>query len=121
MKNHNVAGIPGHDPTLPNVKLEVGGKTYQLSYDFNAIVKAEQETGIDLLTKVLGNVNATSLRGLLWAALLKDQPDITLEHAGGLILLSNIAVVRQAIVAAWFGSARDQGGEAGEAQEIPEE
>jgi hypothetical protein len=121
MKNQSVAGVPGHDPTLPDVKLEVDGEVYQLSYDFNAIVRAEQATGINLLNNVLGDIGAASLRGLLWAALLKDHPELTLEQAGSLIRPSNIGEVRKAIVIAWFGSIKDQDDTTGEAQETPQE
>ena len=109
-KANKVAGKPGHDPTLPDVDLVISGETYKLAYDFNAIVQAEKMTGVNLLASVVGEINAVSLRGLLWAALLRDRPEITIEHTGGLILPSNIATIRQAIVTAWFGSVQESEG-----------
>lgn len=117
-KTNKVAGKPGHDPLLPKVELVVNGETYHLTYDFNSIVRAEQVTGVNLLSSVIGEINASSLRGLLWSALLKDRPDLTIEHAGALIQPPNIATIRQAIVTAWFGSVEDQ--PVGEGQETPE-
>ena len=120
-KNHNsVAGRPGHDPTLPDVEIVFGDKTYHLAYDFNAIVMAEKATGVNLLSSVVGKIDATSLRGLLFAALLKDEPDLTLEEVGSFIRPNNIATIRQAIVTAWFGSAKDDESR-GEVEETPKE
>ena len=114
-----VANKPGQDPTLPNVKLEVDGKAYQLAYDFNAVVLADQVTGLNLLESVVGRMTASSLRGLLWAALLKDQPDMTITQAGDLIRPYNLDVIRQAITTAWFGSVPTQDDAPGEATESP--
>jgi hypothetical protein len=113
-----VAGVPGHDPTLPNVEVVVDGKTYHLVYDFNAVVAAEKATGVNLLASVLGEISAASLRGLLWAALLKEHPKVTLEQAGAMIRPSHIPMLRNAIVTAWFGSTSDKEESEGEAQEI---
>lgn len=99
-----IADKLGQDPTLPDVDLIVGGKTYKLAFDFNAICVAEKETGINLLTSLVSEITASSLRGLLFAALLKDQPEMTIEHAGALITPQNIGAVRTAVVTAWFGS-----------------
>ena len=113
-KTNKVAGKPGLDPTLPDVELVFNGETYHLAYDFNAIVQAEKVTGVNLLTSVVGEITAQSLRGLLWASLLKDRPEITIDEAGALIKPTNIATIRQAIVTCWFGSVPDA--EAGEDQ-----
>lgn len=103
-----VANRPGLDPTLPDVEIVVDRKTYKLAFDFNAICVAEKETGINLLTSLVTEITATSLRGLFFAALLRDQPEMTIEQAGALITPSNIAVVRSAVVTAWFGSIKDE-------------
>jgi len=115
-KSNKVAGKPGLDPTLPDVELILSGETYHLAYDFNALVQAAEVTGVNLLTSVMGEITPQSLRGLLWASLLKDQPDITIEEVGALIRPHNIATIRQAIVTAWFGSMPDAGREPGEAK-----
>jgi hypothetical protein len=107
MPKNKVAGKPGSDPVLPNVELIVKGETYHLAYDFNAICLAEKETGINLLTSVIGEITASSLRGLLWASLLKENPELTLDEVGALIQPTNIPTVRKAIVTTWFGSVQD--------------
>jgi hypothetical protein len=119
--NNTVAGKPGQDPTLPDVELIAGGKTFHLAYDFNAIVVAEEQTGANLLGSVMGTIDARSLRGLLWASLLKENPDMTIDQAGKLIRPTNIGTIRQAIVTAWFGSVADKDDDSGEAPETPAE
>lgn len=105
--SNKVAGKPGLDPTLPDVELVLGGETYALAYDFNNVVQAEKSTGVNLLTSVVGEITAQSLRGLLWASLLKDRPDITIEAVGKLIRPTNIVTIREAVVSCWFGSVPD--------------
>lgn len=114
-----VADKAGLDPTLPDVSLTIKDKTYSLVFDFNAIVEAERVTGTNLLDKVLGSIDAKSLRGLLWASLIKAQPNITIEQAGDLITLHNASRIREAIVTAWFGSIEDTDSASGEAQQTP--
>jgi len=101
---NNVAGVPGLDPTLPDVKLILAGKTYQLVFDFNAIAQAEIATGINLLQASIDTASAQSLRGLLWASLLKQNPTISIEHVGSLITMKNAPTIWAAIREAWFGS-----------------
>jgi ubiquinone biosynthesis protein UbiJ len=113
---NTVANEPGLDPTLPNVELVMKGNTYQLVYDFNAVVQAEKITGANLLAAVTGNLDAISLRGLLWAALLKTKPKITMDEVGEMITPSNLAVIHNAIITAWFGSVKDEAVGEAEAQ-----
>jgi len=101
---NNVAGVPGLDPTLPDVKLILAGKTYQLVFDFNAIAQAEIATGINLLQASIDTASAQSLRGLLWASLLKQNPTLTIEHVGSLVTMKNAPTIWAAIREAWFGS-----------------
>lgn len=109
-KNTKVADKPALDPTLPDVELVLGGQTFKLCFDFNAVVHAEKITGVNLLTSIVEDITATSLRGLLYAAVLRDQPDVTIEHVGSLISPTNIGAVRTAIVTAWFGSIKSAEG-----------
>lgn len=113
MSTNTVAGKPGSDPTLPDVSIILGGNEYFLAYDFNAIVQAEKVTGCNLLASVVGEITAQSLRGLLWASLLKGSPNISIEDVGLLIRPTNVATIRKAIDTCWFGSVPDA--EVGEA------
>lgn len=114
MSTQNVAGKPGLDPTLPDVELTLGGKAYHLAFDFNAIVMAEKATGTNLLSALVTDINATNLRGLLWAALLKENPKLTIDEVGAMITPAKMGTINNAIVTAWFGSVKDDS-EQGEA------
>jgi len=100
-----VAGVPGSDPTLPKVPLTIKGKTYFLVFDFNAIAKAEELTGLNLLAALdFSNLNIVKYRALLYSALLTGSPKITLEEVGNLITVHNMGEVTLALVEAWTGS-----------------
>lgn len=103
-----VAGQPGLDPTLPDVPIILGGVERKLCFDYNAIVLAEKATGINLLAGMVSAKDASTLRGLLWAALSRDNPDMTLEQAGALITPRNIPAIHFALNQAWFGSVKGE-------------
>jgi hypothetical protein len=111
MKHNSVAGKPGLDPTLPNVSLILGGVKRSLAFDFNAIVLAEKVTGVNLLKAIVNEITATNLRGLLWAALLKENPELNLEEVGSWITMRNAGTIHEALVMAWFGSVAEVDGE----------
>ncbi len=101
-----VFGLPGLDPSLPDVVLLAGGEEYHLCFDMNAIVLAEKATGIDLFKASISNPTAENLRGLLWACILKDCPDFTIEQAGALITPRNLQNVWLAVLTAWHDSVK---------------
>ena len=95
----------GLDPTLPDVSLEIGGKERQLAFDFAAIVVAEKVAGLNLLKAArFDDLSFTELRGLLYAALLKNDPTLTLEEVEKWINIHNMGIIQMAIAHAWFGS-----------------
>ena len=97
---------PIEDPTIPYVTLTLRGKDYRLAYSFNALAKAEAATGLNMFQGLnLQALNLVQLRAMLWASLLKAQPDITLDEAGDLIASPahcNLALT--AIADAWSAS-----------------
>ncbi len=111
-----VAGQPGLDPTLPDVELVINGSKYQLCYDHNAIAQAENATGINLLESAFRIQSANALRAMLWASLLKQNPGLTIEEVGTWLNPRNFLTVREALLAAWFGSVPEPSDDAGEAQ-----
>jgi hypothetical protein len=118
------ANTPGLDATLPDVSLILGGVERHLAFDFNAIVLAEKATGVNLLKAIVGDIDATKIRGLLWASLLRENPKLTLDEVGSWIKPRNVATIHQALIAAWFGSidepdAEDAAAGKGEAQTTP--
>ena len=102
----------GVDPTLPDVQLTIGGKDRKLCYDFAAIVQAEKLTGINLMRAAsFQNLSFSDVRGLLYAALLHDDPKLTLEELDrtcGPQIMYNLVTIQGAIAEAWFGSVPDE-------------
>ncbi len=92
------------DPTLPDVTLEIGGRDRKLAFDMASILTVEQQTGVNLMAAALTEVSATSMRAVLYAALLHDDPDLSIEQVGKWIDFRTTGVIQQAILAAWYGS-----------------
>lgn len=98
MARATVAGTPA-DPVVPFAVLEIEGEKFKLAFDFNAIAEAEHYAGCNLLSglKNLGDLTALQLRGLLYAAMRKAHPKVTIEKAGSLIRLDTIVKITLAL------------------------
>ena len=107
-KSKSISLKAGHDRTLPDVTLEIGGKDRHLAYDFAAIVQVEKLTGINLMKAAsFQDLSFSDVRGLLYAALLHDDPKLTLEEFDrdcGPQIMHNLIVCQAAVAEAWFGS-----------------
>jgi hypothetical protein len=105
MSNKTVANT-ALDPTLPKTEIELKGKKYFLCYDFNAIAVAENLSGINMLTAIdFQKLDAGKLRALLFAALLKLQPELTLEAVGDLMPLPTMfGELATALAACYYGA-----------------
>ena len=103
MKSHSVAGTPAN-PTVKYAKLKIEGDEYRLAYDFNAIAQAEAIAGCNLLQGVrnLSSLSAEQLRGLLFAALSKAHPKITLLAAGEMVRLDTVRPITEALAEAYM-------------------
>jgi len=64
------------------VKLD---KQRKLKYTFNALCELEEVMGRSLTTLQNGEFKMKDLRALVWAGLLHESPELTLEEAGDLI------------------------------------
>jgi len=105
MSRKTVAGVPGKDPTLPSVAIELQGNTYHLAYDFNAICAYEDHVGENLLIAFEPDqLTSKKLRALLWAGLLKENPDLTLQQAGALFAFPDMGRVTEAVAKALTAS-----------------
>jgi len=66
--------------------LKAGAKQYKIEYDMNAICEFEEITGMQvayMTNRSLSGLN--SLRALIWAGLIKHQPDLNLKDAGNIL------------------------------------
>jgi hypothetical protein len=66
-------------------KLILNGAEYTLAYDWEAQVKAEEMTGMNMLAP---SATSAGFRALFLARLLKHHPDMTVEKASALIPLN---------------------------------
>lgn len=64
------------------VKLD---KQRKLKYTFNAFCELEEVMGRSLTTLQNGEFKMKDLRALVWAGLLHESPELTLEETGDLI------------------------------------
>lgn len=86
--------------------LEIDGLKYLLaSPDFEAFQRTESATGMTIIQLALTwqDLDLRRLQALLYAALWKAQPDITLDRVASLITFRNTATIVAALVLACFG------------------
>jgi|SRR6266567_3327687 len=97
-----------HTVTLPKVFVEINDTKYHMCFDFNAICTVEELTGINLLNQMydlnLDKLSSKMFRALLFASLLKAQPDMTIDDAGALINPYTTQSIYPALLQAWFES-----------------
>jgi len=94
----------------PIVQIELD-KPRNLRFDFAAFMAFEKETGKNILQEnVWGNITATDLVTLLWAALKHEDKDLTLEQVGSMIHLGNIKEITQKLQEAFEKAIPDVGG-----------
>ena len=70
----------------PSIPITLGGKTRHLRYTFNALCKLEQELGIpmsEIIEMAAGSVSLTKFRAMIWAGLLDEDTNLTVEDVGG--------------------------------------
>lgn len=88
------------------VKITIGDKDRFLIFDMNTMFNFENQTGKNILQqniwakpnirdpkKPIPIISATDFRALLWACLLRDDPDLTIEQVGSWVDNSNMVVV----------------------------
>jgi len=83
-----------------------GQGVYKLQFDFNALVRTETLTGLNLGS--IQNMTAGQTRALVYASLAKHHPKVTLEDAGGLLTRAKSEVM-DALGTLFDDSASDPG------------
>lgn len=108
-------------PVRSFTPLEIKDKTYQLCYDFESIMLAEDMAGCDVFdafsstwsfdaegnARVAKMPNARTLACLFWAAIHVGHPEITFEESMRLIVPTQRPKIFVAIASAWAESERD--------------
>jgi hypothetical protein len=112
------------NPTINWTKVNLNGIEYKLCFDFNALAKAEEETGIDMLKAVrFDHMTALQYRALLYCALLKNHPTLSIEDAGNLCTTAfengTLKTITDAILSA-YGMSMPEPKEEQEKKDSPE-
>ena len=90
------------------VPVTLGGQTRHLVYDFNALCRL-RDVGVDAFKLDEGQMeDPRVIRALLWAGLLEESPDVTVEQVGGWLDLSNLASAAHAFTDAFQRSAKQE-------------
>jgi hypothetical protein len=75
-------------PPRTGVKVKLGGKQRTIRYTAPSLNKLEAERGGEALTRTLyraGQISMGAISALLWAGLLHEEPDLTVDQAVELI------------------------------------
>lgn len=70
---------------LKLIPIEFGGQTRNIQYGVNALCELEGVLGksfFQIIDAVAGSVSVSDLRGLIWAGLLHETPNLTLGQVG---------------------------------------
>lgn len=106
-----LTGTPA-DPTLEFVELTLKGTTYRLCFDFEAMARAEEETGLSLILGLdYKALRITQIRGLFRAAALKAHPDLTLAETTKLVTPVTASRIAAAVMAAWLKTLAESEGD----------
>lgn len=86
------------NPTAPGVVVPLGGEERRLLLDFNALAELE-ERGVNLLGGFArADLSAKNMRAIVWAACLRDQPDLTEKEVGAWLTPDRIEEVTGALL-----------------------
>jgi hypothetical protein len=84
----------------PIMKIDLD-KPRSIKFDLNAMVYLEETTGKSLQEIYNGQApSMSSLRAILWACLIHEDPALTLEQVGSLVSMENMAEVSAKIAEA---------------------
>lgn len=104
------------NPLMPVVELTIGEQSYKLRFDFEAIAQAEDAAGIALLTglspKDVKTPRVNIVRGMLYASMLCEQPDVQYVQVKLMVTRENIAAIWGKVLEAWVNMLSDEKGEA---------
>ena len=84
------------------VKIELAGQERHLYYNLNSLEIIEDLTG-STLDKVTKNISMKTLKALVYAGLVHEDKDLTVDAVGEMIGFEDIQVVSEAIGQAFGG------------------
>lgn len=84
-------------------------KPRSLCYDLNALIALEEIDGtVNEVMEKLQKGSLKAVRSLLWAGLLREDPDITMQQVGAMIDMNSLPIIAEAITKAVEGAMPEQ-------------
>jgi hypothetical protein len=72
------------------IEIELGGKTRHFKLDMNAMAVYEWLTGKTIFNQNTEDIGVSDIRALLYALLIHEDPDLTLEQVGSMVDISKL-------------------------------
>lgn len=93
------------DKALPSVELVLGGKTYHLTCNFGTLCRYQEATGNNPFDSAIwSKPSPKDIVALIWAAVVKEDKEMTFEKVSELLTAENIPQMGQ-LFQAFFGKA----------------
>lgn len=80
----------------PTVKIELDRERH-LKFDLNAACQIEEHTGKNYFKMLGDGLTASDLRAVLWAGLVHEDADLTIEQIGAMIHPGKVVTLMEAI------------------------
>lgn len=94
--------MPAANPLRGEAAFAAGGETFTLAYDINAMILAEEQSGLDmdqLLDRLSRGTNVKAIRATIWAGLQRHH-ECNLLRAGEIMAEATVPVARAAMMKA---------------------
>lgn len=90
------------EKAMPSTKIELAGNHYKLHFDFEAFCLLEEMTGINALDgEVWEKPSASTLSTLLWAAMQRHHPELSVKDVRKKISFGDMPKLSEALVEAF--------------------
>jgi len=103
----------------PKVPIQLDKKRHLL-FNLNAMVAFQEATGKNLFSRQVAEslaqeMNPADLRAMLWACLLHEDSELTLEQVGSWINPNNMTEIATTLIEAWETASPESEGETDDA------
>ena len=98
------------NPTEQTVEIVIGGETYKLVFNLEAIAAAEELTDLPLITGIrprdVQTPKISLVRAMLWASMHTHHPDVTPKDAAALVNQWNCRTIWGDVLTVWAAGMR---------------
>lgn len=83
------------------VEVELGGKVRNLRYTMNALAEIEDKLGVAMADMKDIKMTIKNVRVILWAGLIHEDKELTIEEVGDMVDMSNFEEVQEKVAEAF--------------------